>query len=427
MDFWKAILGLTRRKLVIIPLVASTVAVALSGYFLTPLRYISSTTMVLVTPTLGGTISKDPSKPVDVTNPMLSFSNTLKTASSILIQAMNTREAAAELGAPKDGPNKLTIDDGRTNADLIDGNGPFVYVVCESTSPTQAKEVVVRAQQRMRLELVDRQKAMGAPPETYLTIVDVVAPTIPKVNRSDRLKVGGLALLASLVLGLSVAYAWERARAGRRRVADGELLPTLQDTELDSSRGQARDDDLHVAVDEWSSGEVAPTADTDATIRAYPVDDAADTDATTRAHPLDEAADTDATTRAHPLDEAADTDATTRAHPVDEAMLDVEHGALADEEHAVDEPAIDSEQQPDDDDHLPGAEQSVEPEHFVSGSEEERAKDVWDLYIAEYPPTEEISAHGSADDELDWSLDWRLDGLGSERGSAVVGPQRGGG
>ena len=170
MDFWKAILGLARRKLVIIPLLASTIAVGLAGYFLTPLHYVSSTTMVLVTPALGGTLSQDPTKPINLTNPMLNFSNNLKTASSILIQAINTPEGAAALGVVKHGPTQLTVDDGRTNPKLLDSNGPFIYVVGDSTSKAEAKDVVLRAQARLRQELVDRQKALGAPPETYLTL-----------------------------------------------------------------------------------------------------------------------------------------------------------------------------------------------------------------------------------------------------------------
>lgn len=135
MDFWKAILGLARRKLIVIPLLALAIAAALAGYLLTPLHYVSSTMMVLITPARGGTLSQDPTAPVDVTNPMLNFNNNLKTASSILIQVMNTPEVAAELGAGKGSRTRLTVDDGRTNPLLLDGNGPFVYVAGESTFP----------------------------------------------------------------------------------------------------------------------------------------------------------------------------------------------------------------------------------------------------------------------------------------------------
>jgi len=374
MDFWKAIRGLARRKLFIIPLVASAVVVALSGYFVTPLRYVSSTTMVLVTPAFGGTVSQDPTKPTDLTNPMLSFSNTLKTASAVLIQAMNTREAAAELGAPKDGPNKLTIDDGRTNPDLIDSNGPFVYVACESTSPNAAKDVVLRTQLRMREELVDRQRSMGAPPETFLTIVDVVAPTPPKVSRSDKIKIGGMAFAATIVFGLSLAYAWQRIRAGRSRVAGGELSPALQHLEVDSSP----DHDGHELVADES----------------FP----------------------------HHASEA-EPDASTAVQLVYDGQGDMDYGSTLDDRYAHDELAADDEQEAEAESQIGmRAQRSAEPEHIVYVSDDESTKEGWDLYIVEYPPAQEMTVHSS---ELDWTLYWSLEGLESEHGSAVVGPRPG--
>jgi hypothetical protein len=385
MDFWKAILGLAHRKLFIVPLVASAIAVALSGYFLTPLRYASSATMVLVTPAFGGTLSQDPTKQTDLTNPMLNFSNTLKTASAVLIQAMNTREAAAELGAPKGGPDKLTIDDGRTNPDLIDGNGPFVYVACESRSASEAKDVVVRAQQRMRLELVDRQKLMGAPPETYLTIVDVVAPTTPKVSRSARFKIGAMAFVASVVFGFTLAYALQRRRAGRRRVADRELLPPLQYLEADSSPDHDRHDDRDPAAHEWSADHAA----------------------------------------------RAETGPVATVQLVYRGHGDVEYGSTPDEQHAHDDLAADGEPQVAGDQQQAHAEAGVDPlalrsaePEAIGALDEEPTKEGWDLYIVEYPPTQRVTADGSADDALDWTLDWSVEGLESEQGSSVVGPRR---
>jgi len=236
MGFRNIIVGLVQRKLLFFLLFAVAIILGIVGYFLTPLKYISSTTMVLVTPAFGGTLSLDPSRPTDLTNPLLNFNDNLKTASTILIYEMNSREVAAELGA-LDGPTKITVDDGRTNPNLILNNGPFVYIVGEATSRTEVTDVVIRAQKRMRQELIDRQKALNAPIETYVTLADVVAPTVPEVSRADRIKIGGVAFLLSFLMGLSAAYAWQRLREERPRRDMAERPFQRQEQESDGSFG----------------------------------------------------------------------------------------------------------------------------------------------------------------------------------------------
>jgi hypothetical protein len=396
MDFWKAILGLARRKLLIIPLLGSTIALGLAGYFLTPPHYVSNTTMVLVTPALGGTLSQDPTKPIDLTNPMLNSGNNLKTASSILIQAINTPEAAAEVGVVKRGPTQLTVDDGRTNPQLLDSNGPFIYIAGDSTSKAEARDVVLRAQARLRKELVDRQKALGAPPETYLTMVDVVAPTTPKVSRAQRIKIGSIAFVLSLVFGLSMAYAWQRVRANRQRLKQGELSPAPQSIELDSSRYQARRRHLELAGDALSADEGAGDTDSAGTNSAGT--NSGDTN-------------------------SGDTNSIAAALLVDEGPGGVEVPVAPDERDALDELSADGEPQVADDEQAAEVERLAEPEYI---SEARQTEDGWDLYIVDYPPTEQIAQRGGSDsDELDWTLDWSLEGLESERRSAVVGPRHG--
>ena len=67
--------------------------------------------MVLTTTQYGGTESQDPASPTELTNPMLNFNESVKTTSAILIEAMNTKPVATQLGAL--GPTRLVINDGR--------------------------------------------------------------------------------------------------------------------------------------------------------------------------------------------------------------------------------------------------------------------------------------------------------------------------
>ena len=148
MEFWVTIAGLVRRWRVIVPALLVAVALGAGLYVTTPVTYASSATMILTSTEYGGTQSQDPATPSDLINPMLYFNDSLRTTSAILIEAMHTKDVATQLGAS--GPTTFRLDDGRTNPNLLGLNGPFLYIVGESTSPDDAKGVVQEAQVMMR-------------------------------------------------------------------------------------------------------------------------------------------------------------------------------------------------------------------------------------------------------------------------------------
>ncbi|GAA3437139.1 hypothetical protein [Kutzneria kofuensis] len=122
---------------------------------------------------------------------------------------MNTPQELADLGAGPHSATSVVINDGSTSPDLLSSsqNGPFVYVEGESTTPEAASAVVKKAQDKLREELVARQKALNAPPITYLSMVDVISPTAPVTKMTVKLQLTGVALLLVLLLGLGGAYA----------------------------------------------------------------------------------------------------------------------------------------------------------------------------------------------------------------------------
>ncbi|MEV0144992.1 MULTISPECIES: hypothetical protein [unclassified Nonomuraea] len=225
MEFWTTILGLARQKFIAIPVAVLAVALASTGYLMMPERYVTSASMVLVTPSGGGSI--DGTKPVAQTNPLLQFTDDLRTTASILILAMNTSDVFASVGATEDGPTDLTVDDGRSNPTLlgVGTTGPFIYVQVESDSPATAGKVLSATQERLRQELEDRQNELKAHPITFVQAEDVVRLP-PEADGSARLQgvVGGL--LLGLVAGFGTAYAV--ARRGlfpRAPVSSGEGEP----------------------------------------------------------------------------------------------------------------------------------------------------------------------------------------------------------
>lgn len=223
MEFWITIVGLARRKRVIFPALLIAFALGAVAYAATPVRYSSSTTMVLTTTQFGGSESQDPSQPTSLTNPMLNFNDSLRTTAGILIEAMSTKDVAAASGVT--GKASLTVNDGRTNPNLLGLNGPFVYVEGTSTSPAQAQAIVLRARDVMRMKLKAWQSSLNAPQKTYLSLAEVVAPGPAEPSRSRATKLGLVGLIAGFLLSMGIAYfghglsVRRRARAAAPRPA----------------------------------------------------------------------------------------------------------------------------------------------------------------------------------------------------------------
>ena len=214
MDFWVTLVGLLRRKRVLIPAVLVALTTGSLVYLATPTTYVSDTTMVLTTTPYGGTESQDPDSPTDLTNPMLNFSDSLRTTAGILISSMNTEAVEEQLGVRK--PARLFVDDGRTNPDLLGLNGPFLYVVATSPSPEEAARIVDEAQQLMREKLAGWQSQLNAPQRTYISIADVVQPVAPDADRAKAVKLGVIALVLGFLIVWDIAYLLQRSRRGRR-------------------------------------------------------------------------------------------------------------------------------------------------------------------------------------------------------------------
>jgi hypothetical protein len=236
MEFWSTIGGLIRRKGVIIPAVLVAVALGALAYSGTPTVYESSTTMVMTTTQYGGSESRDPTKPTELTNPMLNFNDSLRTTSTILIQAMNTPDVFKQLGATR-GTTQLIINDGRTNPDLLGSNGPFLYIEGRSISPEDARRVVVNAQKLMEQKLIEWQKGLNAPEKTYVSLVDVVSPTAAKASGGRATKLGLMAFLFGFVLCLGLAYFGHQVRA--RRSARAAVVSNVVDTTPPPHEGPA--------------------------------------------------------------------------------------------------------------------------------------------------------------------------------------------
>jgi hypothetical protein len=140
----------------------------------------------------------------------LNFGTGLQITSGILIQAVNTPGALAQLGG--NGETSLTIDDGRTNPNLLDTTGPFIYVVADGRTASGALQAISATADWLRNDLLSRQQAVNAPAGTYIELTQVVAASTPQASSATKLKYAAAAFLFVLILGLGLAYAVARRR-----------------------------------------------------------------------------------------------------------------------------------------------------------------------------------------------------------------------
>ncbi|MEV4252698.1 hypothetical protein AB0J52_05960 [Spirillospora sp. NPDC049652] len=255
MGFWKTILGIARNRLIGPPVVVLGLGVAALAFVLTPVTYVSSSLLVLTTPSAGGL--EDPNRPGWTTNPLLQFNDGLKTSAAILIQAAGTDEALTKMGAGKGSPTKVVINDGTSDGKVMTASqtGPFIFVQVTSTNEGAVTDIVHNAEQFLRNDLVNRQRTLGAPKQTYLMLTEVVPASSPKAKMTQKWEFSGAAFVAIVGLGFGIAYLGARRRALREAAAEtpydfyygstgeaGPLRPARRPGALRSAAGSARSD-----------------------------------------------------------------------------------------------------------------------------------------------------------------------------------------
>ena len=68
----------------------------------------------------------------------------------------------------------------------------------------------------LRKKLSEWQRDLNAPQKTYVTLVDVVSPTAPEVDAGRPIRLGAVAFILGILLGLGIAYFRHVTRARRR-------------------------------------------------------------------------------------------------------------------------------------------------------------------------------------------------------------------
>lgn len=226
--FARTVLGLLRRPRVVVAAALVAITCAAGVGVLVPLTYTSSSTLLLATTANGSVVSSD-GEPLDIENPLLGFDERLKGTVQFLVQSLKTPAAAAEMGAPKGGPTTIAITAVSDDPTLLGTEAPFLFIDAESVSSDQAVETVRRATDRVREELVTRQRLLEAPATTFVTLTEVVPPSAPAAQLGSKVQyvgVAGLFGFAAVLGGIYLCGRLDEAKSRWRRSVIGDRVAT---------------------------------------------------------------------------------------------------------------------------------------------------------------------------------------------------------
>ncbi|MFC7590537.1 hypothetical protein ACFQYP_47730 [Nonomuraea antimicrobica] len=147
--------------------------------------------------------------------------------SSILIQALNTPDAAAEVGVPPGGEVTLKVTSGGTNPELMPAT-PFIVITCEAPTAEQALGIVTKMTALAQKELRARQQQVKAPPTTYVSATVVVPPTQPDEKKGSRMRSAVVTGALAFFMGLFAAFAAESFARHRRARRGTDRQPPAQ-------------------------------------------------------------------------------------------------------------------------------------------------------------------------------------------------------
>lgn len=208
MDFSLTVRALARRWYVALPVFVAAIGMAGLIMLVTPHKYESTGTVVLMEPNPNASHEDHSLGPDAIANPFLNFADSLTTDSELLIQNLNS-PGAQQAVQQQGGLTTFTASDGG----LL---GPYIIVTADATTPDAVTQTVTLAFDYATKELIQREQALGSPEAQYIEVRTVVTPTDPIRLQGGKsriaLSVGILALAASLCAVYAVETVTRRRR-----------------------------------------------------------------------------------------------------------------------------------------------------------------------------------------------------------------------
>jgi hypothetical protein len=203
-DFWSSVKVLAKRWYIVAAGLALTLAAALGVNFLISPSYTATGSVVLSVP---------PNLPerAESLNPYLAYGN-LEVAAKVVASAMNQPSVVREQrrqGAS--GSFVVDLDPERSS--------PIITVDSRAATAPAAIRTVEVVTAGVQQQLADRQKALGAPQNTWITATTVVVPEEANRAIGSRLRAISAVVVLGSIATLSLAFAVEGWSQGKERDA----------------------------------------------------------------------------------------------------------------------------------------------------------------------------------------------------------------
>lgn len=204
MDFWSSVKVLAKRWYIVAAGLVLTLAAALGVNLLISPSYTATGSVVLSVP---------PNLPErgDSLNPYLAYGN-LEVAAKVVASAMNQPSVVREQrrkGAS--GSFVVDLDPERSS--------PIITVDSRAATAAAAIRTVEVVTAGVQQQLADRQKALGAPQNTWITASTVVVPEEANRAIGSRLRAMSAVVVLGSIATLSLAFAVEGWSQGKARDA----------------------------------------------------------------------------------------------------------------------------------------------------------------------------------------------------------------
>jgi capsular polysaccharide biosynthesis protein len=197
MDFWELITVMARRWYVTVPILALTAVLAVTMPARVEPTYQASGTVVLVEPA---------GNAADL-NPIASAG--LDANANALATIATLPDAQADVGAA-----------GLSTQYSVESDGSVVVIEASGATPEEAAETVQFVEQLLTERLDRQQENVGAPVDSYLTVVPLIADPVAVPVYDDQRRVRILVVVAGVLLAALAAVAVE-GLAVRRRTRTG--------------------------------------------------------------------------------------------------------------------------------------------------------------------------------------------------------------